>query len=168
MASKGDFIGFTFNGRHSSELGITRVSNGSRYNDNLLPTFQDKTAVVAGGDGTYFWNSYFTQKPFPLQIAFDSLTEKQYRELRQWLGTKEIHELIFDEQPYKKYMVKTQGTPQLKTICFNTAEDDGELGHLYNPGLGNSAGRIYKGESFFFVTFVTCSNFCNYKAHKLF
>lgn len=136
MASKGDFIGFTFNERHSSELGITRVSNGSRYNDNLLPTFQDKTAVVAGGDGTYFWNSYFTQKPFPLQIAFDSLTEKQYRELRQWLGTKEIHELIFDEQPYKKYMVKTQGTPQLKTICFNKYSEDDE----------RVIERIYKGE----------------------
>lgn len=136
MASKGDFIGFTFNGRHSSELGITRVSNGSRYNDNLLPTFQDKTAVVAGGDGTYFWNSYFTQKPFPLQIAFDSLTEKQYRELRQWLGTKEIHELIFDERPYKKYMVKTQGTPQLKTICFNKYSEDDET----------VIERIYKGE----------------------
>ena len=136
MASKGDFIGFTFNGHHSSELGITRVSNGSRYNDNLLPTFQDNTAVVAGGDGTYFWNSYFTQKPFPLQIAFDSLTEKQYRELRQWLGTKEIHELIFDEQPYKKYMVKTQGTPQLKTICFNKYSEDNK----------RVIERIYKGE----------------------
>lgn len=147
MATKGDFIGFTFNRRHSSELGITRVSDGSRYNDNLLPTFQDKTAVVAGGDGTYFWNSYFTQKPFPLHIAFDNLTEKQYRDLRQWLGTKEIHELIFDEMPYKKYMVKTQGTPQLKTICFSDVDESEDLYHIYNPNINASnAGRIYKGE----------------------
>jgi len=35
---KGDFLGFTFNGVHSSELGLTRVSDGSRYNENLYPT----------------------------------------------------------------------------------------------------------------------------------
>jgi hypothetical protein len=38
-----DYIGFTFNGVHSSDLGIMRVSDGSRYNDSLLPTIQDKT-----------------------------------------------------------------------------------------------------------------------------
>ena len=53
-----DFCGFTFNGIHSSELNITRVSSGSRYNENLGAVFQDKTAQVEGGDGTLFWNSY--------------------------------------------------------------------------------------------------------------
>jgi len=33
-----DYIGFTFNGIHSSELGIVRTSEGSRFNENLLPT----------------------------------------------------------------------------------------------------------------------------------
>jgi hypothetical protein len=33
-----DYIGFTFNGRHSSTLGIVRTSEGSRFNENLLPT----------------------------------------------------------------------------------------------------------------------------------
>jgi hypothetical protein len=35
---KDDFIGFTYNNKHSSELGILRVSNGSRFDENLLPT----------------------------------------------------------------------------------------------------------------------------------
>ena len=34
----GDFTGFTFNGYYSADLGITRVSEGSRYNFDLLPT----------------------------------------------------------------------------------------------------------------------------------
>jgi len=34
----GDYIGFTFNNVHSSELGILRTSDGSRFNENLLPT----------------------------------------------------------------------------------------------------------------------------------
>jgi hypothetical protein len=33
-----DYIGFSFNGVHSSELGIVRTSEGSRFNENLLPT----------------------------------------------------------------------------------------------------------------------------------
>jgi hypothetical protein len=34
---KGDFIGFTLGNVHSSELGLVRVSDGSRYNEDLLP-----------------------------------------------------------------------------------------------------------------------------------
>ena len=56
---KGDFLGFTYNGIHSSELGIFRVSDGSRYTENLLPTIQDKTVQVPGADGTYYFGSYF-------------------------------------------------------------------------------------------------------------
>ena len=52
MSMRGDFIGFTYNGFPSSDLGIMRVSDGSRFNENLLPTMQDKTAQVPGGDGT--------------------------------------------------------------------------------------------------------------------
>lgn len=38
--------------------------------------------------------------------------------MRQWLNGKEIHDLIFDESPYKVYSAKVTGTPQLKTVCF--------------------------------------------------
>lgn len=131
---KGDFISFSFNGVHSSELGITRTSDGSRYNENLLPTIQDKTVQVPGADGTYFFGSFYTQRQFSVPIAFDSLTEAEYRKLRQHFGDKGIHELIFDERPYKVYMAKSTGTPQLKTICFDGEDKDG------------SPCRIYKGE----------------------
>ena len=126
---KGDFIGFSFDGNHSSDLGIVRTSNGSRYDDNLLPTSQDKTAAVPGGDGTYYWDTSHTQKPFNVPIAFDSLTEEQYRRLKQVFNTKNLGKLIFDEAPYKYYMAKPTGIPQLKTICF---DQNGQ--------------RIYKGE----------------------
>lgn len=126
---RGDFTGFTFGNKHSSELGITRVSNGSRYDENLLPTMQDKTVQVPGGDGTYYFGSFYTQKPFNIPIAFDSLTEEEVRTLREHFGNKNPQRLIFDEAPYKYYMAKVTGTPQIKTICF---DEDGR--------------RIYKGE----------------------
>lgn len=128
IALKGDFIGFSFNEHRSEELGIVRVSDGSRYNEDLVPTTQDKTVQVPGGDGFYYFGSDYTQRPFSINIAFDELTEKQFRELQQVFGTKELGKLIFDERPYKYYMVKSS-KPQLKYICFGK---DGE--------------RIYKGE----------------------
>ena len=128
IALKGDFIGFSCNEHRSESLGIVRVSDGSRYNEDLVPTTQDKTVQVPGGDGFYYFGSDYTQRQFSINIAFDELTEKQFRELQQVFGTKELGKLVFDERPYKYYMVKS-GKPQLKYICFGK---DGE--------------RIYKGE----------------------
>ena len=128
IALKGDFIGFSFNEHRSEELGIVRVSDGSRYNEDLVPTTQDKTVQVPGGDGFYYFGSDYTQRPFNINIAFDELTEKQFRELQQVFGTKELGKLVFDERPYKYYMVKSS-KPQLKYICF-----------------GKEGERTYKGE----------------------
>lgn len=124
-----DFCGFTWRGDHSSKYGIVRVSDGSRYNDTILPAFQDTTQKMPGSDGTLYWESFYTNKTFSINIAFDYLTEDNYRKLRQWLNGKDRGELIFDEAPYKAYTVKLQSAPQLKTICFN---EDNQ--------------RIYKGE----------------------
>lgn len=129
IALKGDFIGFSFNEHRSESLGIVRVSDGSRYNEDLVPTAQDKTVQVPGGDGFYYFGSDYTQRQFSINIAFDELTEKQFRELQQVFGTKELGKLILDERPYKYYMVKS-GKPQLKYICFGK---DGQA-------------RTYKGE----------------------
>lgn len=129
MENYGDFCGFTFNGHHSTELGLVRVSNGNRYNDTILPAFQDKAIQVPGGDGTYFFKTFYTQKPFPIQVAFDSMTESQYRLARRVFNGKDVGELIFDEAPYKVYSAKIKEPPQLNTICF---EENGQ--------------RVYKGE----------------------
>ena len=124
-----DFCGFTWRGEHSSDHGIVRVSDGSRYNDTILPAFQDTTQKMPGSDGTLYWESVYTNKTFSINIAFDHLTEDDYRRLRQWLNGKDRGELVFDEAPYKAYTVKIKDPPQLKTICFM---EDGK--------------RIYKGE----------------------
>lgn len=101
-----DFCGFTFNGIHTSELNILRVSNGSRYNDTLIPSFQDKTAQIEGGDGALFWDSYYNNKPISIQIAFDSLTEAQLRKLRQVFSAKAIGEFILMKTPIKHILQK--------------------------------------------------------------
>lgn len=126
---KGDFIGFSIGNFHSSKLGILRTSDGSRFNESLLPGFSDATAQVPGGDGMYYWKSNYSQKPFSIPIAYDSMTETQLRNLRRAMACKDIIPLVFDERPYKEYLVKPTGEPQLSYICFDEKDQ-----------------RVYKGE----------------------
>ena len=115
----GDFLGFTFGGVHSSDLGITRVSGGDRYDEALHPEIKDRTAEVPGVNGQYYFGSDFGTRSFDLELAFDHLTETQFRKLRQVFGTKDIKQLIFDERPYKYYMVKIESPIELSYICFD-------------------------------------------------
>lgn len=148
IALKGDFIGFWIDDIHSSELGIIRTSDGSRFNENLLPTIQDKTVQVPGGDGFYYFGSYYTQRPFNIPIAFDNMEESQFRRLKQILGSKKMVKLVFDEAPYKYYSVKSTGTPTLKYICFDVEVDNqgGSVDDVYAQTSTAATKRVYKGE----------------------
>ena len=82
-ALRGDFIGFTYGSHHSSDLGIVRVSDGTRYSQELSPTISDQTTTISGRDGSYFFGSYYTQKPIELNFAYDHVDEQQFRMLQQ-------------------------------------------------------------------------------------
>lgn len=118
----GDFLGFQLGQYHSQQLHIVRTSTNDRYIENMLPTFSDSTAVAIGGNGTYYWNTSYTQKLFTIDFAFDDLHEIDVQRLKQVLGFKGLQPLIFDEFPYKKYMVKCATPPALKYICFDKEE----------------------------------------------
>lgn len=116
----GDFTGFTFGGYHSfDDLGVIRVSGGDRYEEELQSEIKDRTAEVPGLNGEYYFGSDYAPKKFNIEIAFDSLTEEQFRKLRRVFGTKRVQELIFDERPYKKYMAKIESPVELSYVCFD-------------------------------------------------
>lgn len=115
----GDFIGFQLGDIHSTSLNIIRVSNNNRYSENLTPNFNSTTAQVPGGDGTYYWNSFYSQKPIVIDFAFDDLRDEDIRQLKQVLNFKGVQKLIFDETPYKYYMVRCSAPPTLKYIPFD-------------------------------------------------
>ena len=119
----GDFLGFTFiiNGEahKSQDLGITRVSDGDRYNEPLIPEIEDKTIEIPGLDGTYFYGSDFKTRNFSIKIAFDNMKEDEFRTMRQVFGYKHMGLLIFDEAPYKQYKVKVASPPELEYVCFD-------------------------------------------------
>lgn len=153
-----DFIGFTFDGVHSSELNILRVSDGDRYEEVLLPDIEDKTVENSGRDGVYYYGSFYQSRNIDIQIAFDQVTEEQYRNIRRLFGQKKICKLIFDERPYKVYYVKIAEPISLETICFDEREyewvrhDTEESNGGYIPKSINhkeytgKVKRIYKGE----------------------
>ena len=115
----GDFTGFTFDGVHSSELGIVRVSDGDRYKDSLSPEIKDINAEVPGMDGEYYFGTNFGTREFSIEIAYDSITEEQLRDIRGEFSQKRICELVFDEEPYKKYLVKPSNPVELSYVCFS-------------------------------------------------
>lgn len=116
---KGDFIGFSFDGIHSSQLNIIRTSDGDRYDEELFPEINDRSNEIIGNDGENYFGSEYRKKSFSISIAFDSMTEKQFRQVRKLFGTKKICDLIFDERPYKVYSVKIENPIELNYICFD-------------------------------------------------
>lgn len=126
----GDFTGFTFNGIHSSEFNILRVSNGNRYQDVLIPDFSIESGDIPGGDGEYYFGSNFKRRTFETDIAYDNISEIGKRRIKKWLHPDDnLHELIFDERPYVKYFARLNKLLTVKELCFDTEK-----------------GRIYRGD----------------------
>lgn len=123
MAIKGDFTGFSFGSWNSmdEETGIVkvlRVSSGDRYNETLHPEIKDKVVEVPGVNGSYYFGSDYGPMQFDIDIAFDHLTESQFREMRKAFATKQPQKLIFAERPYKYYMAKLASPIELSYVCF--------------------------------------------------
>jgi predicted phage tail component-like protein len=115
-----DFLAFSFCGKNSrQDFKLWRTSEGNRYNNNLAPTMNDKTAEIQGSDGVHFFRTEHKQKDFVINFAFDKLNEKQVREMKKWFSGKEMGDLWFAEEPYKVYTAKVTGQPNIKTLCFD-------------------------------------------------
>ena len=124
-----DYVGFTFNGIHSSQLNILSVSNGSRYSMNLLPTIEDYSIDITGGIGSNYFGGTFKKREFSLNIAFDTVEELQLRAMQELFVDRNVHELYFDENPYKVYNAVISKAPNFTYLAF-----------------GNVGTRVYKGE----------------------
>lgn len=133
LEGRDDFLGFTFNNRHSSEMKIVRVSNSNRYEVNLVSQLKHTQADIPGSDGEVITSTKRQKKGFPtIHIAYDDLREEDMRALKEWLSPKQAAPLVFDELPYLTYFATISAVPQLKFICFDDKND---------PSI-----RVYKGE----------------------
>lgn len=133
-----DFIGFSFDGIHSSELGILRVTGKDRYDEDLFPEMDDATISIPGNSGEYFFRSNYKTREFSISIAYDSVTETQFRKIRRLFGQKKVCRLIFDERPYKVYYAKVKKPVELNYICFDE--------HPKAPGAERDGVRVANRE----------------------
>ena len=125
-----DFLDFYYNGKWASELGLVKVNNGKRQDDEVLPASKDTTIDIPGNDGVYYVNSKYQQREFKIDFAYDGLSEDDIKKIREWLAPQKECRLIFSERPYKYYMAKPKSAPKLSYIAFDTSD----------------GGRVYKGE----------------------
>lgn len=126
-----DFIGVSFKGKHLlREYNMYRVSKSNRYDMHLNANLKLQTASEKTFNGTYFFGGNRDPLSFVLDLAFDCLTVKQFKEVRQLFSPTSMGELIFDEHPYKVYDVKVNGTPKINYVLFENEAQE----------------RLYKGE----------------------
>ena len=65
-----------------------RTSDGSRYEEAGFPEIESRIATAPGNDETYYFGEDFTQKPFTMELAFDDIEEKDFRQLKMVFANK--------------------------------------------------------------------------------
>lgn len=126
-----DFLGFRFGKIHTSDLNLEVVSTSNRYEPRILPAPSDTTMDIPGSDGQYYLGSNFKNREITCNVAFNNVSEKDYRKIRQLFASDKLQDLVFDEEPYKTWRAKIKSKPEFKSLCF-TDKETGE--------------RVYKGE----------------------
>ena len=119
---EGGYLGFTFDGRHSSEFGLLVVSDGSRYHQNASSNFSDTVTQVPGYNGGYYFGTQLGMKDFEINCVFEEMTTHTWHEVQRWLYPNKVGWLIFDETPYKKYLVKISNIIQPSFIPFDSKQ----------------------------------------------
>ena len=129
-----DMVGFYFGDYHTSQFGLVRVSSGNRYTEYLFPTLKTNTVDNNSIDGSLYFGTNKSTRTFQIDLAFDSVTEDDLRDIKEWLTG--VHPLIFDERPYVAYTCTLNSAPQIKFLTFN-----------------ENGNRVYKGEMS--ITFIS-------------
>jgi len=62
-----------------------------------LPTLKDHTTEVPGGNGSYYFGQTFSTQEFTLNIAFDSVGERDWRRISNLFSNDKPQDLVFDE-----------------------------------------------------------------------
>lgn len=130
MAKLVDFEGFRFGNIHSSDLNLVVVSQNNRYDKNVLPSPSDYSSNIPGGDGKYYFGQTFNTREFTVNVAFNNVSEDNFRQISQLFATDKLQDLVFDEMPFKTFKAKIKSKPDFRHVCFTDANGK----------------RVYKGE----------------------
>lgn len=145
-----DFRGFKFGKIHTSDINLEVVSTSDRYEPRVLPAPTDTVADIPGGDGQYYFGSVYKNREITCNLAFDNVSESDYRKIRQLFANDKLQDLIFDEEPYKTWKAKIKSKPEFKSLCFT----DKETGQRVYKGTGKLVFICYFPYAFGFDKYV--------------
>lgn len=139
MSTKTEFIGFTFDGIHSSAFNAV-VTIDNRLPIGLTPEFTHKTTTIPGKAGALYWGTDIGNRIFDIPLAFTGVTSSQLSQMKKWLAPDNVGQLIFDESPYMYHMVRVNSIPIMEVVPFETTT---------RVGISNAASfrqHLYNGE----------------------
>ena len=145
-----DFRGFRFGKIHTSDLHLEVISSSDRYEPRMTPAPNDYVTDIPGSDGQYYFGSTYKNREITCSLAFDNVSEQDYRKIRQLLATDKLQDLVFDEEPYKTWKAKIKNKPEFKSLCF----EDKETGKRVYKGSGKVTFVCYYPYAFGFDKYV--------------
>lgn len=115
--AKNDSLYFTFNGRQSSDLGLTNVTLSSGFNEDKIVSGRElQTITINGKDEALVYS--ISDQPLSLTVtaAFSDMSKTQLREIKKWLLEKKFSNLIFSDEPEKAYYCTVVGDITQHTV----------------------------------------------------
>lgn len=107
-----------------------RVSDGSRYSENILPSMAETVVDIPGRQGQMFASARFKSRQITIKFAFTGITEDDIERMRYAFDGLAIQSLTLDTMSgTKTYKAKVTGTPRLQVIPMD-----------------NNGSRTYNGE----------------------
>ena len=117
--------GFSYNGIHCEELGLTYVQN---VVDRLLsvPAYKPTTKTVTAHPGAYWYENTVSQRDFTLECVYEDLTVAELEEILRWVDRESKGMLVFDDRPFVYYLVRPSKPPSGKRYSEHLRCSDGE------------------------------------------
>ena len=122
--------GWSSNALNSNTKMFYRVSDGSRYSENMLPSMAETVVDIPGRQGQIFASARFKNRQITIKFAFTGITESDIETMRYVFDGLTIRSLTLDTMSgTKTYNAKVTGTPRLQVIPMDS-----------------NGSRIYNGE----------------------
>lgn len=116
-------LGFTYNGKHSSELKVKyipdAIERGDFYTD--FEVIGIERSWFAGGE---YFKARTKTKVFDLSCYYEYITRAEREAIIAWLDRRTSGELIFDERPYASYKVRPSKKIEFKDYLQRVGNED--------------------------------------------
>lgn len=115
-----EFMGFYWNGKHSSDYNCFIVNKGDLKFSNF-PSFSNSFISPAFQNISYYTGTSVGQKTFSISLCINRLTLQEYNAFLKWLNYNEISTLAFDFDQYYVYNAKLSAmTESTKYVVGHT------------------------------------------------